>query len=150
MRFVFSYARLLQYYHQQEEIARRDHNESLNRLENEKKIYHQMFDLQDEVTAEIYNLRQSDKNLPIPVLGELTQFLDGHKHRMARQREVVINHTSIVEQKQEILISAVKEMKIFEKLRERQLKEFKEVQRKREAKRNDEVVVTRFKRGEER
>ena len=54
------------------------------------------------------------------------------------------------EQKQEILIAAVKEKKIIEKLKENQLRDFKKAQAKRELKANDELVVMRFKRGDSR
>jgi flagellar export protein FliJ len=83
-------------------------------------------------------------------LDALDQFADGQKIRIARQREVIINHTTIVEQKQEILVAAAKETKILERLKEKQMLKYKKERQKQEAKANDELVVTRFRQGDER
>ena len=148
MKFIFGYQKLLQYYHQQEEIARRDYNESLNRLEVEKSKYQGMWDLHDNAISEIYELRQLPQGAPAMKLSHLDEFVEGQKVRIERKRQVVINHTSIAEQKQEVLISAVKEQKTLEKLKEKKYMEFKKLELKKERKANDELVVTRFRRGE--
>jgi flagellar FliJ protein len=78
---------------------------------------------------------------------ELDDFMSGQKIKIARQRDVVINHNQIVEGKQEILIGAAKERKILEKLKEKKLAAFKKLIQKKERKATDEIVVTRFKAG---
>ncbi len=148
MKFKFTYERLLEYYHQQERIARRDFNESLGRLEVERQKQQRLYQQFDEAIAELYDLRESRDGAEVARLQEIEIFLKGQEIRIVRQREIIINHTQIVEQKQEILIAAAKESEIFIKLKEKRLKEFKITEKKTEAKNNDELVVTRFRRGE--
>ena len=146
MKFKFSYEKLLEYHKQQEEIARRDYIESVNHLDTEKSKYQKMWDDHDQSIAEEHRLRMNPAGVLLPKIEMLDIFVKGQKVRIANQRLVVMNHTQIVEQKQEILIQVVKECKTFEKLKEKQLAEFKKMQKKKEAKNNDELVVTRFKR----
>jgi len=148
MKFIFAYEKLLNHYQQQEEIARRDYYDAVGKLDLEKLKYQAQWDLHDEAVAEIYDLRLQPKGAPAGRLVQLDSFIDGQKIRIERQRQVVINHTSIVEQKQEVLIFAVKEKKTLEKLKEKKLFEFKREEVKKERKVNDELVVTRFKRRE--
>jgi flagellar FliJ protein len=150
LKFKFGYEKLLEFYEQQEEIAQRDYNESLSHLDLEKVKHKAMWTLVDTAEDEIYNLKASPKGSPMARLTQLDSFISGQKIRIEKQREVIINHTSIVEQKQEILIAAVREKKTIEKLKEKKLREFKKLQNKKELKANDEFVVTRFKRGEDR
>jgi flagellar protein FliJ len=147
-KFKFSYEKLLEHTRLQEQIARRDYTESLGKLEAEKKTYNKMWEDMDAASDDLYSSRTNPKGIPIAKLEQLTGFIDGQKVRITRQREVVINHTGIVEQKQEILIAARKETKTLEKLKEKQLVDFKKLQKKLEAKATDELVVTRFRAGE--
>lgn len=148
MSFKFNYQKLLEFYHQQERIAQRDYNESLNALEAQKKVYQQMYDDQDRAIEESSQLQNDEKGAPIEMLKKINDYLGGQKIRIGQQREIVVNHTQIVEQKQEILIAAAKETRILEKLKSRKLEQFKKLEKKKEMKINDELVVTRFRRGE--
>ena len=64
------------------------------------------------------------------------------------QRRKIRELNQIAETKQQALVAAAKEYKILEKLREKKLTEYKDVLKKRELKMVDELVTTRFKRGE--
>jgi flagellar FliJ protein len=145
VKFVFNYQKLLEHYRRLEEIAQRDYTDSLNILENEKSIYQGMWDLHDDAIRQSFELRQLPLGTPVEKLTQIQNFTEGQKIKIMRQREVVINHTTIVEQKQEILLAALKEKKTIEKLKENQLLEFKRNEAKRERKANDELVVMRFK-----
>ncbi|MDZ4677635.1 MAG: flagellar export protein FliJ [Oligoflexia bacterium] len=147
MKFKFSYEKLEEYYKQQEQIASRDYNESMAHLDNEKQRYQNMFEELDVAAEDGAALRARPEGAPIARLVQIDDYIDGQKINIARQREIVINHTHIVEQKQEILIAATKESKTYEKLRENQFTAFKQKLKKHEAKVNDELVVTRFRRG---
>lgn len=148
MKFKFGYAKLLEHYHLQEEVARRDYLESLSKLDQEKALHQQMYKDLDAANDQAFKLQTDVKGAPIAEITELNNFSEGQKIRITRQREVVMNHTSIVEQKQEILIAAAKEKRILEKLKEKKLAEFKKLQKKSDAKKTDELVVTRFRAGE--
>lgn len=145
MNFKFGFEKLLEFQRQQEEVARRDYNESLERLEIEKNKYQNMYKAHDLALDEIFYLKNRDSGAPIGKLVELDEFVDGQRQRIESQREIVINHTQIVEQKQEILHLAAKERKILEKLKEKKLLEHKNLLKKKEQKLNDELVVTRFR-----
>jgi flagellar FliJ protein len=143
--FKFSFEKLLEFQKQTEEVARRDYNESLNRLEIEKNQYQNMYKSHDLALDEVFFLQNRTEGAPISRLVELDEFVDGQKQRIERQRDIVINHTQIVEQKQEILHLAAKERKILEKLKEKKYLEYKTALKKKEAKLNDELVVTRYR-----
>lgn len=145
MKFKFSYEKLLEYYHQQEEIARRDYNESLTRLEEERGRQNENYRQFDDALAATFEARDNPKGSEIAKLEHLGEFMKGQEIRIARQREIIINHTQIVEQKQEILIAAAREVEILIKLKEKKQAEFKKLEKKKETKLNDELVVTRFK-----
>jgi flagellar FliJ protein len=145
MKFHFSYEKLLEHRRQEEEVARRDFMESFGRLENEKNLQKKMYAEWDQTQAEIFTAQTNPQGAAIDRIVQLNQFLDGQKIRIGRQREVIINYTTIVEQKNELLVAAAKETKILEKLKEKKLMEFKRLQKKIETKQTDELVVTRFK-----
>ncbi len=147
MRFHFSYESLLEHRKLEEEVARRDFNETLRVLEEQKEEYKKLYTRLHEAQAESFTLQGSPEGIQVSKLVELDDFMEGQKIKIAKQRAIVINHTQIVEGKQDILINAAKETMILEKLKEKQHMAFKKVMAKREAKLTDEIVVTRFKAG---
>ncbi len=151
MKFRFAFESLLEHRKLEEEIARRDFNEAHNILDQQKALYKKLYTRLHEVESEVSQRQASKDGVSISNLLELDDFMAGQKVKIARQREVVINHTSIMEGKQEILIAAAKERKILEKLKEKKKAEHKKLMAKKDAKLNDEIVVTRFRdrRGEQ-
>jgi len=147
MKFHFSYESLLRHRKLEEEVARRDFNETFRMLEIQKEEYKKLYTRLHEAEAESFSYQGSSEGVQIARLLELNDFMAGQKIKIARQREIVINHTQIVEGKQDILINAAKETMILEKLKEKQHAVFKKSVAKREAKLTDEIVVTRFKAG---
>jgi flagellar FliJ protein len=151
VKFRFAFESLLEHRKLEEEIARRDFNEAHNILDQQKALYKKLYTRLHEVESEVSQRQASKDGVSISNLLELDDFMAGQKVKIARQREVVINHTSIMEGKQEILIAAAKERKILEKLKEKKKAEHKKLMAKKDAKLNDEIVVTRFRdrRGEQ-
>jgi flagellar export protein FliJ len=147
MKFRFAYEKLLEYRKQQEEIARRDYNESLVALDREKEKLERMYLYLDQATEEKYRLSSLATGVPIEMVNKIEIFQVGQNIRIKSQRLVIQGFQQIVEQKHEILISTAREFQVLEKLREKKLAEFKKIQRKLDAKAMDEIVVTRFKRG---
>ncbi|MCC6278010.1 MAG: flagellar export protein FliJ [Oligoflexia bacterium] len=148
MKFKFSYEKLEEYHKQQEEIAQRDYIESLSRLESEKAKLNALYEKQEEAIGEAYKIRETESAFSQGWLVSIEEFLKGLESRIETQRQVVINHHAICDQKQEILIQAAREHKTYQKLREKQFAEFKKKEKKKEMKAVDELVVTRFKRSE--
>ena len=143
--FKFSYEKLLELYALQENVARRDYNDSLQKLESEKGLLANMYRLSDNAREEIFELQTGEGSAPMERLCQIDDFMAGQKIKIERQRVIVTNHTQIVEQKQEILHMAAKERKILEKLKEKKSDEYKKRQKKSEAKATDEIVVTRYR-----
>jgi flagellar FliJ protein len=143
--FKFSFEKLLEYQKQQEDVARRDYNESLDKLEIEKARYQKFFKDQDMARDEQFYLKNRNDGVSVSRLNEIDNFLDGLYKKIENQRSVVINHTQIVEQKQEILHLAAKERKILEKLKDKKFQEYKKALKKAEFKEADELVVTRHR-----
>src|ERR1700728_5414416 len=118
MKFVFSYESLLDHRKLEEEVARRDFYEAQTNLDEQKAIYKELYTRLHEIENESSEM-QAALSVPIEELRERDEFLAGQKIKIQRQREVVINHTTIAEGKQEILINAAKERKILDKLKEK-------------------------------
>jgi flagellar FliJ protein len=146
MKFKFSYESLLEHRKLEEEIARRDFYEAQNNLDEQKAIYKELYTRLHEIEKESSQM-QAAPIIPIEELRERDEFMIGQKIKIQRQRDLVINFTTIAEGKQEILINAAKERKILDKLKEKQKLEFKKALAKKEAKQTDEVIVTRFRAG---
>jgi len=147
IKFRFSYESLLEHRKLEEEVARRDFNEAFRLLEEQKEKYRKLYAMLHGAEAESFTLQGSPERVQISKLIELNDFMAGQKIKIAKQREIVINHTQIVEGKQDILINAAKETMILEKLKEKQYGAYKKAVAKKEAKLTDEIVVMRFKGG---
>ena len=146
MKFKFPFDHVLEFRKQNENLARLDYTESVDKLEKEKAHLKKLYAEWDGASDEIFSL-QSEKSTPLARIIYLNDFLDGQKLRIDHQKLVVRNLTQIAEQKHEILIAAVKEFEIIAKLKKNKQAIFKKQESKREAKVMDEVVVTRYRRG---
>ncbi len=81
-------------------------------------------------------------------LAGLDEFIKGCKIRIEKEKICLRELSMIAEEKREIFIEAVKEFKILEKIKEKKAKEYKIEKTKRETKEIDNLVTTRYKRGE--
>lgn len=150
MKFKFPYDKLLEYHQQQEEIAQRDLAESMVRYDAEKLIYeNQVAEL--EAAKDIsFQIKSGQIPVSMAKLVEIDGYIVGQEVRIRAQAEILNNHAQIIERKREILLAAIKEVRMYSKLKEKRFKEFKERLKRKEAKLVDELVVTRFKvQGEE-
>jgi len=146
-KFNFSYQSLLEHRKLEEEVAQRDFNETFQALEKQKEEYRKLYADLHRAEAKSFEVQGAHDGVSIAELTELNDYMAGQKVKIVRQRDIVINHTQIMEGKQEILINAAKETMILEKLKEKQREVYKKNQAKLEAKIIDEIVVTRFKAG---
>ena len=148
MKFKFSYQKLLEHRKRLEELARDDYllAQKLVMVAEEglEKMYQQIDD--SRTRAGTLSVKGGDQ---VASLVLIDHFINNHKLRIEAQRKKIRELKSTAEEKQQALVSASKEYKILEKLRERRVLEFKEIVKKREQKFVDDLVTMRFKRGEE-
>jgi len=83
-----------------------------------------------------------------PTLQHIDQFIQGQKIRIDRQRTKIREIKSEEERLQDVLIAAARERKTLEKLYERHLQEYREVQNRLEQAEADDLTTLRFGRGE--
>ena len=164
MKFVFAFEKLLQHKRNIENATRRDVNIAATKLdvvENELKAMYLSIDesrkrasnctkpLQGQVSGSPQDRKSNSGssllNSPLTALVQIDDFISGQGVRIELQKKKVREHKAIVEEAQELLLEAAKERKIYEKLREQRLAEFKDSEKKRDLKRVDDMVSTRFK-----
>lgn len=147
MKFKFSYQQLLEHRKRLEEMAHRDYllvqkEVDVATLELEK-MFQQIEDSRKRI-----GFLSAKGGHQVPSLVLMDDFINKQKIRIDIQRKKIRELQFIAEEKQQALVIAAKEYKILEKLREKRVIEFKDLLKKRELKLVDELVTTRFKRGE--
>ncbi len=147
MRFKFPFEHVLKFRKENENRARLEYVEVLDKLESERKTLKKMHADWKSSMEEIDQLQQRSSS-PLARILYLNDFMSGLKIKIASQRTVIQNFQTITEQKFEVMLGAIKEYEIIDKLKERQFDRFKRVAAKREQKANDEIVVTRYQRKE--
>lgn len=145
MKFSFPYDKLLDHRKMLEEIARKDYISARTQADDAEAKLRAMYD-------DVSSARDRAGRLEVmggpqgPLLSLISDFIDGQKIRIERQRQTIRELLAVVEEKHEALIEAAREHKTLQKLKERRLKEFKRQLKKKELKEVDEMVTTRFKR----
>ena len=147
MKFKFPFEHVLKFRKENENLARLDYVDTLDKLETEKGVLKKMHVDWKSSLEEISDLQQSH-SAPLARILYLNDFMTGLKVKINSQRKVVQNFQSITEQKFEVMLGAIKEYEIINKLKEKQFERFKKDVSKRELKNNDEIVVTRYQRKE--
>lgn len=145
MKFSFSYQKLLDHRKTVEEVARKEYMVARAAVDAAEDELRGMYN-------DIAESRRRAGRLEVqggaqgPSLSLISEFIDGQKVRIERQRLKIRELLAVAEQKQDILVEAAREHKTLQKLKERRLKEFKRLVKKKELKEIDEIVTTRFKR----
>ena len=147
MKFEFSYEKLLDHRKTVEEVAHRDYLLAQTQVDAAEKVLRGMYDDIAKSRTRIGKL-EVEGGKAGPALGLLHDFIDGQKIRIERQRAKIRELLAEAERKHEILVEAAREHKTLQKLKEKRKQEFRKAVKKRELKAVDEIVTTRFKRGE--
>ena len=146
MKFIFSYEKLLHHKKTLEDIARREYL-----------LAQQAVDVANRDIAEMYRSIDEARSLSARRVAELgsassgamaDEFIRGQNTRIERRRAELRQLMMEVEAKHQVLVEAAKEKKTLEKLKDRSFKLFLRARKKQELKEVDEIVTTRFKRGE--
>ncbi len=147
MKFEFSYQQLLEYRKRLEELAQIENVAAQKQVDVAEVELERMYQQIDD-SRQRARMLEVQGGKQAPSLAFIDDFINKHKIRIEMQRRVIRELKQIAEIKQQALVAAAKEYKILEKLKARKLVEYKEVMKKRELKQVDELVTTRFKRGE--
>ena len=148
MKFTFSFQKLLDHKRALEDVARRNWLEAKSSVDRADAELKAMYGQIDQARMRVGDLEREGGPRG-PALAQIDEFINGQKIRIERHRLRMRELIAEAERLQEILIEAAKERKTLDKLRERRLEEYKVQRKKRELKQVDELVVTRFRRGEE-
>lgn len=147
MKFQFSMEKVLNHRVRLEELAQKDFQEALDRLNQEIDRLNKMDEAVTTAHGEAFRL-QSEGGAAGPGLGQVYEFLKGQDVRRERQKEKIKECESLVESLREILRQRAVDVKIIEELKEKKREEFKLEQKKREQKITDDMNVMRFGRGD--
>jgi len=149
MKFEFAFEKLLAHKRSLEDLARRGYLEAEALVVAAKKELDGFYGHVED--SRLRSARLESRGGPMAsALAQIDEFIRGQKIRIERQKLRLRDLMAEAERRQEILIEAAKERKTLEKLRERRLSEFRLRRKKNEMKAVDELVVTRFKRDDER
>jgi flagellar FliJ protein len=146
VKFEFTFEKLLGHKRTLEDVARREWSEAKAKVDAAMKILEEMYQLIDSSRLRAGEI-SSEGGAQTVALSQIDTFISGQKIRIERHRATLRELLGELERRQELLVEAAKERKTLEKLKERRLEEYKLARKKRELKRMDELVVTRFKRG---
>lgn len=148
MKFRFSFEKLLAHKRTLEDIARREYAEAQARVDAAEAELKRMYGQIDDSRKRALDLGLKGGTQG-PALSQIDEFIRGQGVRIERHKLKIRELKTVAEEKQEALIAAAKERKIYEKLREKRLEEFKLLQKKHELKQVDDLVVTRFRQPED-
>lgn len=141
-KFVFSMQNILSMKEKLEEQAKVEYSQVMMRLNQEKEQYNMLLERQGMAEVELRNT--INEVLDVREIREKEDALEILKMYVRQQELVVISCEEEVMQARERLNEAMKERKIYEKLREKAFEEFMIEENKREQKEIDELVSYRY------
>ena len=144
-KFTFRLQTVLEHKQRLEELAQLEHARAQTLQANEERSLTQLNDAEAQGFSELERQRFQGR-LDIEALQLGMTYLDALKVQITRQTQVVARVRTNTEAKREQLVGAMQERKAFERLREKQLKEFTVEQSRRELADQDEMVIMRYSR----
>lgn len=145
MKFKFNLEKVLKHRHILVDLARKDFLEAQANVDAAKKILDDMIELKNQQKLVRSQKVQSGKDWQNDV-EQINKFLQGQDLRIARQNESLNKLEKEVESYREILLKALTEAKMIEKLKERKKQQFVKEFNETEAKELDEIATLRFSR----
>ncbi len=136
-KFLFKLQPVLNLKQQQEENKKNELGKAVQMLEAEK---HRLAELENSLAAAVEEFNEKTRKTTVHKLIEFNDYLSVLNSKIKSQKENVNNAASYVDKVREELLTAVKERKILEKLKEKKHDEYLIEQKKLEQKTNDEIV----------
>ena len=144
MKYEFSLEVVLEHRRRSENEARRVFLLAQAKVDEAVDQLNEFYDQVDRTRNDSLSLqKQGGTTAPSLVANE--NFVTGQKFRIEAQRVKIRDLKMEAERLQDVLLEAAKEVKTLEKLKERQIEEFKKKRRKHEAREMDEIVTLRHK-----
>ena len=145
MGFKFPLQALLKKNKYEEELAKKEFAEA-------QAILNKTLQKIAQHEEDIVNAREQMSSMQVAggqVLGGLdyrTNYIDGLKTKISNLQEIAREQMTFVEEKKQAMIRARQEYKKIEVLRDKSLKEYKHLQKKKAEKTLDDIINMRFKR----
>lgn len=143
MKFKFKLEKVLQHRKIQEDLAQKDFQEAVAKLNIEKDNLEKMLNDVFQARQRAFEI-QTGGGIAGSGLSQVHDFMMGQDIRMERQRKKIQYQETIVEELREILRQKAQEFKIIEELKEKKREQFKVEKNKLEIKRADDINSMRF------
>lgn len=149
MKFKFRLQKVLEHRQRLEDEAKRNYFEAQSKTKEALDKLESLYAAIDDVRARANQLQSiGGGSKTIFSLQDTDLFIRGQKLRIETQRKVVREFKQVEEQEQEVLIARAMDRKALEKLKEKQLQEFRIEMDRKEAAEADDMNVIRYKRAE--
>lgn len=146
-KFKFKLEKVLMQKNIAADIAQKDFGEAMAARNMEEQKLHEMIDLKNRTLEDRSKIVESRTDWASDV-NQINEFLQGQDLRIKNQHLRLQRAENLVESRREILRQKVSEVKILEKLREKQKLQYEADVARMEQAEVDEVAVLRFSRNE--
>lgn len=145
MKFRFRFQTVLDHRQRLLEEAQEDYAKEKRKLDDQLAVIQNLYSSIDQ-TRQRASLIQTEGGTIAGALGSYEDFIQGTKVKIETEKHKVREMMTIVEQKMQVMIERQADVKAMEKLREKGLEEFKKMQRQKEQKEIDDIIVVRHNR----
>lgn len=142
MGFKFSLEKVLRARQITVDLAQKDFNEAMSFYNQQESLRDQMIELKKENEASRSVIVSSEDQWSSQVL-QINEFLHGQDYRIAQQNKRLSEIDKLVQNRREILLKALTEAKMIEKIKEKKMKEFVSENIKKEQKEIDEIIAAK-------
>jgi flagellar protein FliJ len=139
MKFKFSLEKVLRARQITVDLAQKEFNEAMSFFNEQESLRDQMIDLKKQNEVSRADIVSRDDQWSSQVL-QINEFLQGQDYRIAQQNKRLSEIEKVVQNRREILLKALTEAKMIEKIKEKKMKEFVSEHLKKEQREIDEII----------
>ncbi len=143
MSFQFRLEKVLQHRKTLEDLAKKNYLEAKTVLDEAEALLESFHQSIRQAQSERHKLVVSGQN-PGERLSQISDYIKGTELKIERQKSMILKQLAIVEKQHRALQEAAIEYKMVEKLKERQLFNYRELEKKLEQKEQTEISNSRF------
>lgn len=144
MKFRFRLDTVMRQRRVEQDLAQKDYFTAQAAVNQQLSLIKVMYEESDSA-REMAGSLQMMGGTKVPDLIQIEEFISLQKLKIQRAREKARELMAIAEEKQEILVEKAQNVKVLEKLREKQHEEFKKEKSKRETIEMDDMTIMRQK-----
>lgn len=142
MKFKFSLEKVLRARQITVDLAQKDFNEAMSYYNQQESLRDQMIELKKENEGSRSTIVALENQWSSQVL-QINEFLQGQDYRIAQQNKRLTEIDKLVQNRREILLKALTEAKMIEKIKEKKMQEFVSENIKKEQKEIDEIIAAK-------